>query len=339
MSKPSPLNVHPVAIRKSEPGPDRFTKKADLPLGGTDARPTAREEIWLLGQPPLADFLDYVRKVVVGGVEIDRATLADEWRAANDYYCELERREAGIADEADCLDLDPALAPLVDAVMADDRYKCTFDTLPTTFAMVELDRLMVYQKHVTRQFAENLAARLVPPPSPEALFRFCLPLDRDEAPIKISRIGSRRYTFRSESSDLRFHEAVLLKPAQIRNYATFGPIGGVLGLVVGFGSNFLNVIRSDNRLLLNNGYHRAYAMRAVGITHAPCIVRTVTRRDELELVASSDVCDNPTFYFRAARPPLLKDFFDPRIRRVLPVPRLMRMIEVNFEVRDFEIAE
>jgi hypothetical protein len=91
--------------------------------------------------------------------------------------------------------------------------------------------------------------------------------------------------------------------------------------------------------LLNNGYHRACAMRAAGITHAPCIVRTVTRRDELEIVASSAVCDNPAFYFRSARPPLLKDFFDPRIRKVLPVPRLVRMIEVAFEVRDFEIAE
>jgi len=64
----------------------------------------------------------------------------------------------------------------------------------------------------------------------------------------------------------------------------------------------------------------------------------VTRRDELNLVASRAVIEEPAFYFKTARPPLLKDFFDPRIRKVLRVPTILRAVEVSFEVKDFDVA-
>jgi hypothetical protein len=122
-------------------------------------------------------------------------------------------------------------------------------------------------------------------------------------------------------------------------FESFGPIGAVVGLVVGFGSNFLSVIRSDGRMLLHNGYHRAYALRAAGFTHAPAVVQTVTRLDELALVAAQKVLDEPAFYFAAKRPPLLKDFFDPRLSKVLPVRHRERLIEVSFEYDEYNVPK
>jgi hypothetical protein len=295
----------------------------------------ADEEIWLLGQPLLRHYLNFVRDTVVGGAAADPAALTDEWRAANDYYHELETREAGIADQVECRDLDPALAPLAAEVSAHPHYRRTFDTLPTGFAMVELDRLIVSQKSVTGSFVRTVQERLGPAPDPATLFRFCLPIARSDAPAEIRRVGSRRFVFRSDSTDFRFHEAALLQASQLRDYESLGPIAGIVGLVIGFGSNFLNVIRVEKRLLLHNGYHRACALRALGISHAPCIVQTVTRRDELDIAAKAVVAEDPDFYFSTARPPLLKDFFDPKIRKKLQVHKQMRMIEVNFEVRDY----
>jgi hypothetical protein len=300
---------------------------------------TGLEEVWLLGLPPLGRLLEFVEETVVDGEAMDRAALTTEWRAANDYYQQLEKTEAGIANQGSHRELDPQFAALAAKVQADPRFRRTFSTLPTTFGMVELDSLIVYQLHVTRNFVDARAARIGPEPDPESLFNVCLPLGEPEAPVQINKVGSRRYVFRSHSTDLRFHEPALLRPEQMTGYESFGAIAGVVGLVVGFSSNFLNVVRVGKRMLLNNGYHRACAMRALGITHAPCIIQTASRVDELQVTVKTRVADDPEFYFESARPPLLRDYFDPRIYKLLPIRRRTRQIEVTFEIKDYLVTE
>jgi hypothetical protein len=300
----------------------------------TAAQAQEYEEIWLLGQPPLSRYLEWIEDTVIGGASLSRAALTTEWCAANDYYQELERSEAGIANEVECRALDPSLALLAAQVQAHPHYRNTFDLLPTTIGVVELDRLMVFQKHITRNFVDALTARIGPAADPAALFRFCHPLGQSEAPVEVRRIGSKRYVFRCHSTDFRFHEPTLLRADQVKDYGSFGPIAGIVGLVVGFGSNFLNVLRVGKRLLLNNGYHRACALRALGITHAPSVIQTATRADELE-AAAGHTAEDAEFYFESARPPLLKDYFDPKIRKLWPIHRRERIIEVNFEIKNF----
>jgi len=300
---------------------------------------TDSEEVWLRGLPPLESYLDHLKDYAAGESDTPRSGLIDEWRTANDHYYELAEKEAGLPDQIEIRDLDASLQPLVDALVADSRFRRVFDMLPTEFAMVELDKLIVSQRHIDLHQSHRLKRRLENCSTPEDLFRFCLPIDGSEPPVEARRLGSRRFMFWSQSSDFRFHEAALLQSDQLCGYDAHGTIGHILGLVVGYGSNFLNAIRSDNRLVLHNGHHRAHALRAMGITHAPCIVRTVTCRDELSLVASAETVNNPGFYFKAPRPPLLKDFFDPKIRKVIRVPRLIRMIEVTFEVKEHEVPD
>lgn len=296
-------------------------------------------QAWLLGQPPLNDYLEFVEEMSVGGADIPRATLLDEWRAANDYYGELESTEAGIADEVEILDLNPAMCPLAQEVMSDARFRRSFDTLPTRFAMVELDRLLVGHPYVSVHHTERLKTRLDRSPTPEELFRFCLPLDRAEAPVQVRKTGPRTFRFWSPSSDFRFQEPALLKPDQIDGFDPYGAVSGIVGLLVGYGSNFLTVIESDNRLLLHNGHHRAHALRELGFTHAPCIVQTASRWDELKLVAARAIQEDLAFYFRAARPPLLKDFFDPKIRKVIPVKKIASVVELTFEVNEYRVED
>jgi hypothetical protein len=297
------------------------------------------ELLWLLGQPHLGDYLDFVKHKVVGGRELDQASLADEWREANEHYYELEQSEAGVADEAECLPLPPKMRKLAAELKADPYYRETFDTLPTDVRMIELDKVIVSQTHVASRFSEARARGLGPDPDPVSLFRFCLPLERTLPPVRIQRISSDRYLFSSPSTDLRAHEPCLLRPDQIANLSSFGPIAGVIGLIVGFGSNFLSVIRSDNRMVLHNGYHRAYALRALGVTHAPAIVETVTRKDELRVAACTAVAEEPEFYFRAARPPMLRDFFNPKLGKRLKVRAMETAVEVEFKMRSWTTTD
>ena len=297
------------------------------------------ELVWLLGQPHLGDYLDFVREKAIGGISLSPKRLADEWRAANDHYSELEQREAGAADTLECRPLPPELRPLARRLRAHHWFREAFGTLPTRILMVELDRLIVSQTHIERPFADSLCGGLGPSPDPEALFRFCLPLDRPNPPVRVQRLSADRYLFASGSTDFRAHPAGLLAPGLPKRLAGFGPISAALAIPVGFGSNFMSAVRSGTRAVLQNGYHRAYALRALGITHAPCVVTDVTRKDELKVAAGETVCDDPEFYFAAGRPPLLKDFFDPKIRRVLPVVRMETVIEIEVKVRTSTAAD
>jgi hypothetical protein len=69
------------------------------------------------------------------------------------------------------------------------------------------------------------------------------------------------------------------------------------------------------------------------------VIQTATRGDELGITVKREVADQAEFYFESARPPLLKDYFDPRIRKVLPVRKRVRQIEVDFEIKDFLVPE
>src|SRR5467141_1328552 len=192
--------------------PETHERKAEQkPAGARVPQPIRKgdEEIWLLGQPPLSRLLQFVRDTVVDGPAVDRAALTAEWRAANDYYQELEQSDAG-------------LAGLAAEVQAHPHYRRCFNTLPSSFGMVELDKLIVCQRHVTHNFVEAIKTRLGPEPDPEALFRFCLPLETPDTPVEIREVGLRRYVFRCESTDFRFHEPVLLRPEQVNDYEGFG---------------------------------------------------------------------------------------------------------------------
>ena len=141
------------------------------------------ETAWLLGQPSLDNYLSFVRNQVIDGRGLKRRDLVDEWRDANDYYYDLEISEAGLADRIDVRDLDRRLRPLVNEIVADNRYQEAFDTVPTRIAMVELDKLIVSQLHIDISHTDRLETRLGRGAKTADLLRFCQPLDRAEPPL------------------------------------------------------------------------------------------------------------------------------------------------------------
>jgi hypothetical protein len=97
-------------------------------------------------------------------------------------------------------------------------------------------------------------------------------------------------------------------------------------------------VRSGSRVVLQNGYHRAYALRSAGHAHAWCVIEHVTRKDELRLSATEEVLSDPAFYFAAKRPPILRDFFDPRIAEQVLTKRTDCLVEVEITVRSTTIT-
>ena len=68
----------------------------------------------------------------------------------------------------------------------------------------------------------------------------------------------------------------------------------------------MNVLQAGNRVVLNNGFHRTYALRSMGVTEIPVVIRQI-RNVQLEFPAA--VVGLPRDYLlKAPRPVVVKDF-------------------------------
>ena len=301
---------------------------------GTPTSADANDKLYLIGRPTLKRFLRWVRHEAVS--PLSESTLIAEWQAAKERIRMLKKEEAGCADNPTStpVPIDGKYEPLLREFLKDPLVQNGFNTVPTEVAFVELDSLVVYQKHIDLTFARELKKKLGPAPTDEEIFRACLPYDHPHPPAKWSRLNDDSFIFVSPSWDMRFLKAMPLEARHITGYPHPGALVGVVGLGVGFGSNFLNALRVENRLILNNGSHRAYTLRDMGFTHVPCIVQHVSTRDELDVIAASAIRSDPDAYFKHPRPSMLKDYFNPQLRTVMPVHRRVRQITVKFTVED-----
>lgn len=305
-------------------------------LDGLQA-PLVDDHVFLVGRPSLRGYISFVTDLAVDGPSADPHKLTADWRAAQAEVQVREKNEAGIADNAPILPLPESVHGLRDELQRDPLYHHAFDLLPSEVAIVELDKLVVYQKHINLAFTRRLRERLGAQPDEASVFRTCLPFDHPRPQARWMKVHSNEYLFLSPSNDIRFLGPMMLEPHQITGVAPRGALIGVVGLAVGFGSNFLNVIHAENRLVLNNGSHRAFALRELGFTHAPCIVQHVGSREELRAVASSDLRRNPDLYLRHPRPSMMRDYFDPALHRVIPCVRRLRQVKVRFSVDETDI--
>ncbi len=291
--------------------------------------PLIDEHVFLIGRPPLRQYLSFVEDLAAEGVP-GEGELADEWRTAQAVFERRQVDEAGLADDPPMAPLPDHLEPLKRKLVEDPVYANGFTMLPTEILMVELDRLVVYQKHINLEFTRQLRAKVGPNPSDEDVFRTCLPFDHPQPPMKMLKTGAGTFVFVSPSNDIRYLGSMQLKPENIVGVSTHGHASMIIGLAVGFGSNFLNAIHCENRIVLNNGSHRAFAMRELGLTHVPCIVQHVSSRAELRAVASSDLRRNPDQYLKGPRPSMLRDYFDPELHKIIPCTRRLRQVRVKY---------
>jgi hypothetical protein len=290
----------------------------------------ADEHVFLIGRPPIGEFLGFIQAQTVEGQSAERGALMNQWRAANDHIRLLESKEVGWADGAPIQPLSEDLAALRDEVLNDPVTKASFGMVPSEIGVVELDRLVVFQKQINVEYVRELRTLLGANPSDEDLFRFCLPFDRRyDQGVRPSRLAQNAWAFVSPSRDFRVLETVLLNPAQVPGLVVGGAPVAIVGQVVGYGPNYLSVIQAEDRLVLFNGSHRAYALREAGHTHVPCLIQRVSRRDELEVIGSDELAQHADRYLTAPRPPVLRDYFDPQLRMTVHVPRSAMQIQVG----------
>lgn len=300
------------------------------PAAGEDYR-------YLLTRDPLADHLAFMAEYPVGAATRDRRRVAEVWMAAQRRMAELRESEPGRADGADPRPLAAELRPLVGRVEADPAFRQAFADATYEVVTIDLGQVVASQKLVSLRHVRSLQARLGPDPTPEAVFRFCLPFDRVAPAHHMGRTGDEEFVFRSLSNDLRFLEAVLLRPDQIVGYQPAGLVAGVVALVVGYGANYLHALSMGGRLVLNNGHHRACALYDLGVRRVPCVVQSIAHPDEVAVHAPRAVRRNLDFYVSEPRPPVVADYFDPVLSDTVRLDLSTKQVRVSYSVEEKDV--
>ena len=309
---------------KLAPGP--------VPAAATD------EERCLLSAIRLDDFIAFVRERSLDGRAQDRGELAQAWRDAASHFADVQSSEAGAADKPEVLPLRSSMQAHVDRLLELPTFQHSFPAVPVAFGLVELDKLVVYQQFITQSSVDGLAAGLGPAMGDADLLRLCLPLEPPTAGFRLARQDGDRFVFVSDNHDGRFLGAQLVEPERISEFAVNGHPSCVLALPFGFSTNVLNVVRFGTRMVLNNGYHRAAALRRAGITHAPCIIQVCSHWDDVALAGAGSIYRNADQYFSHPRPPMLRDFSNPLLARSFRTFRLRKEIRVTFDIDTIKLA-
>jgi hypothetical protein len=297
------------------------------------------ELLYLLGAPTLSDFLSFVKRRALNGEETPEDGLVEQWRVAARRYQALETEEAGLAEKVQLQPLPAAYEPVVKRLTSDPGFAKSWGSLPIAFGLIELDHLVAFQHHVDLGHARHLQQQLGHPPNEAEILELCMPANDHQPEVRVTRNGDRRFVIESTSADLRILGVRDLPQAWAREQMADGPVARAIGVLAGFGAPYLNVVRHANRMVLNNGFHRAWALRALGVTHVPCLIQGAEHADELALAGGSDLTEHYNTLFKSPRPPLFKDFFDPQLTTMMPGFRRRTQLVVTVDVQTLRVAE
>ena len=258
--------------------------------------------------------------------------ILSEWRAARSHFLGIVKSESGIAETIKVTDIDKEYRPLLDAIASDYLFQRSFSNLQTEFKLVEIDKLVAAQRTVNLGYVEQLKSALPKEPKMQDLVKFCLAPKQALPQPNAMPLGQNAFSYSSPISDFRFLGGFpkTLTDDDIKAALSGGVPVAALVLLVGYGSTTCNAFHVRRRLILNNGFHRMYALRELGIRHAPLLIQKV-ESEELEFppmvagLPKDYLLDDP-------RPVLIKDFFDKKLVRVIHKKPRLKNVQIQWNV-------
>ncbi len=252
------------------------------------------------------------------------------WPAAASAFQQLVATEAGLPESIATQPLPPEINDYLQRITTDPAFAKTFANYPLSFGYVEIDKLIAGQRTVHLDWVQ----RLIEKGKPENLVEFCLDPGRDSSPITIARSGNTAFTASSHNPQMRFL-GVFEKPYVadgIQGHHPGGQPVHAIVLLLGYGISTINVYRVNQRMILGNGFHRLYALRALGLTHAPVVVQQITH-PQLEMPPA--IGELPREHLvDTTRPGLMKDFFDERLVCEITQKEFIKTTQVGWGTND-----
>ncbi len=284
-----------------------------------------------------AEVLQYVRTQTLSEELARLPEIFAAWQAIQPRVADLIVREAGLADAIRVSDIPAGHKSALDLFSSDNLFQKTFSHLPVSFGLVEIDRLVAPQRTVNLDYVDKLVARYPKNPSLAELLNICVAPTREMEPIQHLEVAPNTHVFSSPNSDIRFLGAFVKElTTEDSAHAVFGglPAAAVIAFV-GYGGAPINVLQWGGRVVLNNGFHRVYALRSMGVTEIPVVIQHVGNP---QLEFSPHVAGLPKEYLLGVpRPVVMKDFFEDGFAITLRVRDRLKMVTLGIGVNQHDV--
>ena len=292
----------------------------------------------LYGATSQAEILSFLRtQCVIEETEIER--VMSDWREAAARFLSISNNMTDIPDLIEIEDIPEEFSAELRKVSEDPLFKNAFSMLPISFKVVELDRVVAAQRYVNLDYAKRLSDSIPEDPDMKFLIDFCLKKGPETNLPAELQLSPNVYSYKSESTDFRFIGGY---PKKLTNEDIHYCLGGgqpvaALILFVGYGTPAVNVFHVGSRIILNNGFHRLFALKMKGVAKAPVVVQSISNWN-LEL--PQVLVGLPTTYLVSApRPSLLKDFVDTQISRELSMKSRDRSVQIQWNFNQVDIPK
>ena len=239
--------------------------------------------------------------------EIDDMGLAyEKWQEASEVFHKIEEQEKGIADNCEINDIE---SHLIDAIQSHPMIKYAFSNEIIDFKMVDIENVIATQTEVVLDYVNQLNKELDMLASDETLLKFCLIPEKKVTRPKMRRKNANTYYFSSPSRDFRFLGGFLRKELS-REELQDTKVGGfptnAITLFVGYGSFCMTAFQVGGRIILENGFHRAYTLEKNGVKKIPMLL---IKRSESEFPDQLREFKKD-YLLHHPRPVLMKDFLN-----------------------------
>jgi len=261
--------------------------------------------------------------------------ISEYWYRARELLRQIETQDSGAAENCETSEI---TSSLIGGINLNPAIKYNFADYVYDFKMVEIDNMIAMQREVLLDYVDELSKKIPKKPSEEDLLKFCLIPEKLVPLPKLTQKDSKSWYFTSPSHDLRFLGGSMKKELTKEDIDS-AKVGGfpthVMMLFVGYGVGTMHGYSVNGRIILLNGFHRAYALRRKGIKKIPILLKKIGNAD-LEL--PSKIKDlSRDYLLKHPRPILMKDFFNEDLVRVFKMKKVTSILNVNWDSNTISI--
>lgn len=261
--------------------------------------------------------------------------LLENWLSLQKRVKEILKEEENLHETINEKQIPQEFKPLIEQYLNDNSIKKTFPE-GVDVVLVEIDKLVALQRIIDADYCNKLKQEWAGNISFENLLRICISSVCNKSEVKHLIHNTNHHVFSSPNSDFRFLGSYF-KNLEIDDLDYSGggvPVAAIISFV-GYGVQPVSLYKVGKRYILNNGFHRVYTLRSLGIEYIPVLVKKI---HDVRINFPNSFMGFPREYILGSpRPTLMKDFFEPGFIVPIQCKKRIKSIEVKVTGTSLEI--